>query len=128
MGMETISTSTCLWSLGDDGILRGEIRVGVLETLSEAKANVDAMAQLARGRKLPVLVNVSRARMVSREARQCYAGAETAKLTVAAALIVGSPISRVLGNFFLGLNRPAFPLRLFTSEEDAVAWLKGLPR
>ena len=43
---------------------------------------------------------------------------------VAIALLVGSPLSRVIGNFFVGLNRSTFPLRLFTSEEEAIAWLR----
>ena len=35
-----------------------------------------------------------------------------------------SPLTRAIGNFFLGLNKPLMPTRLFTSEEEALAWLK----
>jgi hypothetical protein len=31
----------------------------------------------------------------------------------------------VLGNFYLGLNKPLVPTRLFTSEEEAQAWLRS---
>ena len=41
------------------------------------------------------------------------------------ALVVGSPVSRVIGNFFVGLNRPKYPLRLFDDQEFATAWLLG---
>ncbi|MDH5682649.1 MAG: hypothetical protein OEZ36_13750 [Spirochaetota bacterium] len=34
-----------------------------------------------------------------------------------------SPISRVIGNFFLGLNRPLFPVKLFTEKNEASKWL-----
>jgi hypothetical protein len=32
-----------------------------------------------------------------------------------------------MGNFFLGLNKPHFPTKLFTSEEKAEVWLKEFP-
>jgi hypothetical protein len=41
------------------------------------------------------------------------------------ALLVGSPVTRVIGNFFIGLNKPRWPVRLFRSESDALAWLGG---
>ena len=47
------------------------------------------------------------------------------KLFLAQAIIVDSPVSRLIGSFFLGLNKPPFPTKLFTSEADAVEWLKG---
>jgi hypothetical protein len=46
----------------------------------------------------------------------------------AAALLIGSPLTRAIGNFFMGLNKPLIPTRLFTSETEALAWLKGFVR
>jgi hypothetical protein len=42
------------------------------------------------------------------------------------AIIIQSPLSRVIGNFFMGLNKPRVPARLFKSEKEAVKWLKEL--
>jgi len=33
----------------------------------------------------------------------------------AVALIVGTPLSRIMGNFFLSVNKPSFPVRLSTT-------------
>jgi hypothetical protein len=65
---------------------------------------------------------------MDREARLFFAGEETAKVESAAALIIDSLLSRAIGNFFMGLNKPIIPTRLFTSEAEALAWLKGLVR
>ena len=62
---------------------------------------------------------------LSREARHYYASDEAAKVARAVALIVGTPVSRVLGNFYLGLSNPHLPTRLFSSEGEALEWLKG---
>ena len=40
-------------------------------------------------------------------------------------IIVGTPVSRVLGNFYLGLSNPHLPSRLFSSGDEALEWLKG---
>ena len=49
-------------------------------------------------------------------------------MTLAVALVIDSPLSRVLGNFFLGFNRPETPARLFTSVDEARAWLNTFER
>jgi hypothetical protein len=33
-------------------------------------------------------------------------------------------MSRVIGNFFIGFSRTNIPTRLFTSEAEAIDWLK----
>lgn len=41
------------------------------------------------------------------------------------AVIVKSPLSRVIGNFLMGLNKPEIPARLFDNEQEAIHWLKN---
>jgi hypothetical protein len=41
------------------------------------------------------------------------------------ALLAGSAATRMVANFFLGLNRGPIPVRMFTSEADAVDWLRA---
>ena len=62
-------------------------------------------------------------RSIDRDARACYAQAPPS--VSALALLVGSPLSRAIGNFFIGFNKPAVPTRLFSSEVDAIPWLGG---
>ncbi len=37
--------------------------------------------------------------------------------------VISSPVSRVIGNFFMGLNKPISPTRLFTDPHKAIQWL-----
>jgi hypothetical protein len=46
----------------------------------------------------------------------------------ACALLVGSAVSKVLANFFMGLNKPKKPTRMFTSQDEAIHWLEGYRR
>ncbi len=61
---------------------------------------------------------------ISREARMYYANERTASIQRATALLVDSPVSRVIANFFLGLNRPLSPTRMFTHQTQAILWLQ----
>jgi hypothetical protein len=43
------------------------------------------------------------------------------------ALLADSPLTRTIGNFFMRLNRPPFPVRIFDAEEEALRWLVTQP-
>lgn len=45
-------------------------------------------------------------------------------LVSAVALIVGTPLSRMMGNVFLSVSKPMAPTRLFHDEASALAWLQ----
>jgi len=107
-----------------DGILRGEARADSDQTLGDAKEQIELHRADHAGKRRPILIDIRKVRSVSREARTYYAGYAAAELYSAAGFIVESPVSRAIGNFFLGLNKPVFPTRLFSSEAEALAWLR----
>jgi hypothetical protein len=96
---------------------------GAEVTLEDAQANIEVTAKLTGGRALPVLVDLRTVRSQSAEARSLFAGPEGRAVSSAVALLLSNPLSRVMGNFYLGFNRPQTPTRLFTSEAEAEAWL-----
>jgi hypothetical protein len=40
-------------------------------------------------------------------------------------MLIDSPLGVVIGNFFLKVNRPPYPLRLFRNEREAEQWLRA---
>jgi hypothetical protein len=112
-------------SLGEDGILRLKMKPGVFDLdLADAQEVIRAVAELGGGVARPALVDLRELRSMSRDCRKYFAGPETAKVESAVALLVGSPVARAIGNFFMGLNKPLIPTRLFTSEAEALGWLR----
>ncbi len=118
-------TRCAMISLGEDGIVRFTVSAGADETLDDAREGVAAVVKISKGKKCPLLADIRRVRATSREVRRYYAGEEATRAAAAAAILVGSPISRMIGSFFLGLNKPGIPVRLFASESEATEWLKG---
>jgi hypothetical protein len=125
METEAIVLRTVKIWLDGDGILRIAALPGAEETLEDAKRNVAASEKIITGGPRPMLVDIREIKSQSRDARVYYARPQTARIVGAYAILVGSPISRVIGNFVLGFNKMNVPTRLFTSEAEALAWLKG---
>ncbi len=109
-----------LWA---DTIVRGRFLDGAEVTGDDARENIAVTARLTGGRRFPVLVDLRKVRSQSAEARAFQAGPEALQVTAAVALIIDSPLSRMIGNFYLGFNKPPVPTRLFTSVEEAEGWL-----
>jgi hypothetical protein len=84
---------------------------------------VRAHVAVAAGRKLRTLVDVRGIAAVDLGTRQLAAGPALEAVTLRMALVVGNPLSRTLGNFFLRVARPAYPTRLFSDEVAARRWL-----
>lgn len=114
-------TKTCTFERGR--VIVARFLPGAELTLDGARENLAATAELADGRRWPVLVDLRNVRSQSSEARAHLAGPDATKVSLRVALLVSSPLSRAIGNFYLGFNRPEVPTRLFTDEVEAERWL-----
>ena len=121
---ETVTRTVRIW-IGDDGIVRMVDLPGAEEVLEDAVENLATIRNVSENKKPPIMIDIRELKSITREARKYYASEETAKFGKAIGLVIGSPMTRVIGNFFIQLNRPALPLKLFTSEDKALDWLKG---
>jgi hypothetical protein len=121
-------TRVCRFVLDERGFVRATILDGAEMTLDDAREALATTERVAGGERRPVLVDLRKIKGQSREARQHFVGEHAARISARVALLVGSPVSRVVGNFFLRLNVQRTPTELFTSEEAAVAWLQGRSR
>jgi hypothetical protein len=125
METEEIVTRTAKTRLGAGNIIHATSLPGSVQTLAEAQENMQAVEQLAQGRPCALLVDLRQIRSQDREAREYYTRPENAKALRAVAVLIDSPMSRVIGNFFIGFSKPVVPTRLFRSEAEAIEWLQA---
>jgi hypothetical protein len=121
----TIETSVATISKVEPGIARVIYKVDARVTIAEARENVEAVTKMVDGVHSPVFIDVRTVSTIDRDSRQYFVGEEAGEVTSATALLVDSPISRVIGNFFIGLNRSEWPVRMFSGESEAMVWLEG---
>jgi hypothetical protein len=110
--------------LRGDGILAYYPIPGLVLTHAVALQVLEVGLQIVAGPK-PTLVLMQDIARVDREARAFFASEEYMQLCSQTALVVGSPVSRVIGYFFVGLNRPTYPYKIFEDPELAAEWLRG---
>lgn len=91
--------------------------------LDHAKWNTLKVRELSGDVVYPILVDMRKIRSISKEARDHFAMRDRKPSVVAIAMLVSSPLSRIIGNFFLGLNLPAVPTRMFTDRARAEQWI-----
>jgi len=125
---DEVVTRTRRYHMDDDGILRMTVLPGAEETLADAVENVRAGAALRKGRSCPTLSDSRWLKSVSREARAYYGGTASAEVATAVAVLIGSALQRTIVNFILVFSKPRFPVRFFTSEAEALAWLRAFLR
>lgn len=111
--------------LDPSGIAKCYVHKDYFLVLEDARENLETVRQFGNGKLVPVLVDIRDAKGASKECRAYFASEEAAKIQSACALLVASPLSRLIGNFFIGLNKTKFPTKLFSNEAEAMDWLKN---
>ncbi len=110
--------------LGADGICYTVVKPNSVIELQDAHANTLAVKEVSSGSTFPILVNLKEINYISKEARNHFSMQNRSAGVTAIAMLIKSPGSRIIGNFFLGLNKPTVPTKLFTDKNKAIAWLK----
>ncbi|MDI1353934.1 MAG: hypothetical protein PSX36_03400 [bacterium] len=82
-------------------------------------------AALSRGVPYSILADVRKNVSSTSSARKYGAHHPFMKQLVAQALIADTSAVIILANFFIKVNKPEIPTRLFKKKEDAIAWLRS---
>lgn len=122
--LEVIETSAYWTWMGSDGVGRTKVKEGALVTIKEAKENAKVVVSLS-DKEFPLLIDSTGIKSITKEGRDFFSMNNRESLVIALGILVNSPLSRVVGNFFMGLNKPRVDTKLFSSEEEAIQWLKS---
>ena len=110
-------------TLDKRGFILSKVHPGSEIGLNEAKGNTQAVIDISGGANYPIFVDIREIKSISKEARDHFSMRGRKPNVTAIAMLVSSPLSRIIGNFFLGLNKPVVPTRMFTSETEAITWM-----
>ncbi len=99
---------------------------GYKDNAQAARINIDYQQDFARrqGKKCGVVVVMNGLLSQDAESRKIYSEGMDPRLFYGAALVVGNPLARAIGSFFMGLSKPAIPLTLVNSIESGIDWLE----
>ncbi len=74
----------------------------------------------------PTLLIVYNQGVVSmdKKAREYLSTGDGVKEVIAAAIVVASPFTSFMANFFVSVNKPKMPVRIFSNAKEALKWLQ----
>jgi len=119
-----IKTRTASIEVLEDRIV--VVRVGdMVQTIEDARENLDACARLAAPDRKPLLSDIRQAKPLMPEVRRVYMGEKLVAFAAMGMLVRSTPLGRTMGNVYLKIARPGIPTKLFAQESKALAWLRA---
>jgi hypothetical protein len=106
------------------GVLVAVPAPGYMQAAADAERSLAECHRIVReqGRSHAVIVLVDRVASQDGSARRVWAQAKDHDLRCGMALVCRSALARAIGSFFIGLNRPAVPTKMFRDFPDALKW------
>jgi len=80
--------------------------------------------ELSNGEQFALLIDTGEYTSSSIEAREFGATKEYAENIIAQAIFIHSIPQRIVGNFYIKVNKPFVETKLFTDRDKAIEWLK----
>src|SRR5687768_5882136 len=105
------------------GILYFVYKKNAAIDLNAAKQIVDDRVRFQQQIDYPILCDIRGIRNIDIAARD-FLAKEGSSYTKGVAVVVDTPMTKIIGNFYLGLNKPVAPTKMFTAKEEALAFLK----
>jgi hypothetical protein len=109
--------------------LQGDLMIGTYK--KDLKINLEIAKEIVKVRQdfanhTPVVGLIYNQGVVKmdKKAREYLASDDGVKGIIAAAIVVGSPFTTFLANFFVSVNKPKMPVRVFSNAPDALKWLQ----
>lgn len=116
--------SAKIW-IEEPDILWFEEKKGIHINLSDAIETIEIAKNLAGERKFLILGDIRNILSMTKEAKDFFSQKNNTSFMRCIAIIVKSSGSKIAANLYLKVVKQDFPIRLFSSVEDAVMWLRS---
>ncbi len=110
----------------EDDILYITLKVDADMKVDNIDEIIDARKRIQNGKKMKVLADIRNIWQASLKARKRAAAPDMQNLNIAMAIVIDSLASKLLANFFIKINNPSSPTRMFNSKEEGLLWLNTI--
>lgn len=115
-------TKVAIVELINDKILKISFKEKIHLTLENAHELVVLRKEYFGDKPLYILIDLSNIQYVG---KSVYRYAEINQLTIALAIIVNSPLTKIIGNLAVYFYEMPYPIKMFKDKEKAANWLKS---
>lgn len=107
----------------ENGILLGAYTVEIVN-LDVALKATEIRHEFTKGEVYPTIVDFSNVKHITKEAREYFTQDRASENLTAIAAVINSPVGKIMVNFFLNINKPPYPVKIFTDYDKAYEWIK----
>lgn len=108
----------------EDGIVWCIYSPGLILTEDVARSIVRERIRISKGCTYPLFVDGSQIQYITKTAREYFAKGDGIRYLNSGAFLIKNQVQYIFGNFFLKINKPALPAKLFTDKQEAINWLQ----
>lgn len=120
-----IITSKFEVTLLEDSIVESYIKAGIVVEIEDLQELKKISSELASHKPYVILVSSGELASFSKEARELSASKNFITNARAKAVVVDSIAKKIIGNFYLKVNKPYLQTKLFSDKTEALSWLRG---
>jgi hypothetical protein len=106
-----------------NGVFRVKVFVDHFD-LSMAETCVRERLRICGTTSFPMLSDCRNVKRFDKDARMFLAEPQNTGMISAGALLINNQLQKVIGNFFILIDKPDVPAKLFTDEAMALNWLQ----
>ena len=112
-----------LW-WGKEGVLFSLSKKGIPLTKTNLENAFEIISKLAGGEKICFIADMTLTSQPENKEAYDFAIEKMTELFKAHAMIASSPMSKMIANLYLHIKKLPYPAKIFTSEIDALEWLR----
>lgn len=110
--------------LRSDGILHSHTSANIEFNVESLKKFNVVMGKMVQYRKVPLLITLDEFAIPPVETRIFWAEKESCPFACADAYVATGIGHLIIGSFYLKINKPGRPTKIFKNQADAIEWLK----
>jgi len=112
--------------IDNDGIVYSVPKPGITTNFSKESSKQDMIrfGEITGNKKVCLIIESNPHSKPPAKEQRDFIADQLNSFTKAMAIIITSPVSKMIANLFFGLKPPKYPAKMFTSVEDAREWVK----
>src|ERR1041385_4904076 len=111
----------------EDGVLYSQPKEGAIEpelTREETAEQMKKFKEMTGGKRVCMILETNSSSKAPKKEDRDFIAEQLSEVTQAMGVITTSPLSRMSANLFFGLKPPPYPVKFFSNETEAKAWIK----
>ncbi len=122
--MKTLETNVIKLTIQNDGFAELIVKNNSVYDAKDIIEGKDFCTNYFPDKKIYYLLELEDDAHTTKEARELAADPEQAKHRGAVAICSNKLAYKLVGNFYIKINKPSTPTRFFVQKEEAIQWLR----